>query len=301
MKGVLELHRNAMWFADIAFIARHEGDSDRAKDYYLKALEQEREAAQLLVNDLDAEPTRSILYRSAASIAMNCGELEEARRLISIGLKGKPPEEIAEELRGLLEQLPADEIAVSTTAKKNLLKTLWCLIKPPLYGVRYAVILLPPVWLSVSMIWPIPKLGVEINFDLSHMTLIAGSLCVLLVLAITLIRQKHLDSADLGSILLAFLAGSNLPAAVYLVYYAFSPDSPVTPTKLQGYEKYISAAGAAFLFITVVTIWALCKRAYLRGAEPPNMPSDTLDNTLSSSEQSTQMHPNSSAALREKK
>ena len=49
--------------------------------------------------------TRSILFRSAASLAMDCGKLGDAERLIAGGLSGHPPEEIAEELRQLLDIL----------------------------------------------------------------------------------------------------------------------------------------------------------------------------------------------------
>jgi hypothetical protein len=48
---------------------------------------------------LDYEPTRSVLFRSAATLALRCGELREAEKLASIGLSGHPPDEIADELR----------------------------------------------------------------------------------------------------------------------------------------------------------------------------------------------------------
>jgi hypothetical protein len=104
MKSVLELHRQAMEFADTAFVALHTGDHDRAKEFYCKALQYERDAANRVAKSA-AEPTRSVLYRSAASMALNCGQLREAERLIAGGLAGDPPEEIAEEMRDLLEQV----------------------------------------------------------------------------------------------------------------------------------------------------------------------------------------------------
>ena len=48
---------------------------------------------------------RSVLHRSAASLALECGALREAERLIAAALSGDPPDEIAEELRDLLEQV----------------------------------------------------------------------------------------------------------------------------------------------------------------------------------------------------
>ncbi len=108
MKSINELHEAAMDLADQAFIARRKGDSDAANKLSRKAYEQELEAAEQLRDDLNAEPSRSVLYRSAASLAMECGETREAERLISIALIGNPPYEIAEELRNLLEQVNFD-------------------------------------------------------------------------------------------------------------------------------------------------------------------------------------------------
>jgi hypothetical protein len=45
------------------------------------------------------------LHRSAAALALECGVLREAERLIAAALSGDPPNEIAEELRDLLEQV----------------------------------------------------------------------------------------------------------------------------------------------------------------------------------------------------
>jgi hypothetical protein len=63
------------------------------------------EAAALIANNFDAEPTRSVLHRSAASLAIECGEFQAADRLISTALSGNPPLEIAEELKDLFIQI----------------------------------------------------------------------------------------------------------------------------------------------------------------------------------------------------
>jgi RNase P/RNase MRP subunit p29 len=105
MKSINELHEMAMDFSDQAFIARRRGDIDAANSLSRKAYEQELEAAEHLRDNLNAEPSRSVLFRSVASLAMDCGEIREAERLISIALSGNPPYEIAEELRNLLEQV----------------------------------------------------------------------------------------------------------------------------------------------------------------------------------------------------
>ena len=105
MSRLDELHEQAMDFADQAFIARRRGNSELADKLSRKAFELEAAAAHLVRDDLTSEPTRSVLYRSAASLAMDCGEVRQAERLIAIALAGNPQPEIAEELRDLLEQV----------------------------------------------------------------------------------------------------------------------------------------------------------------------------------------------------
>ena len=45
------------------------------------------------------------LPASAASLALECGDYREAERLIAVALSGEPPDEIAEELRDLLDEV----------------------------------------------------------------------------------------------------------------------------------------------------------------------------------------------------
>jgi hypothetical protein len=94
-----------MDLADQAYLARLHGDSAKSKELLRKAFEKEREAANIMVSNYDNEPTRSVLHRSAASLAIDCGEMREAERLISSALVGNPPDEIASELRNLFEQV----------------------------------------------------------------------------------------------------------------------------------------------------------------------------------------------------
>jgi hypothetical protein len=102
---IQNMHRQAMEFADQAFVAKLNGDKDQACELWRRAFDLERDAALAVAGDLSAEPTRSILLRSAASLAMDCGEMREAERLITMALSGYPPQEIAEELRDLYEQV----------------------------------------------------------------------------------------------------------------------------------------------------------------------------------------------------
>ena len=105
MIDITELHRKAMEFADQAAAERRRGSHDRALALTCQAFELERDAAREIENQLEFEPTRSVLHRSAASLALECHEVREAERLIGRALSGNPPDEIAEELRDLLEDV----------------------------------------------------------------------------------------------------------------------------------------------------------------------------------------------------
>jgi len=98
-------HNEAMDLAEAAVLARIKGDVETADRLTREAYELERKAAGKCLNDLGYEPTRSVLHRSAASLALRCGEYREAEKLIAVALSGEPPEEIANELRDLLEQV----------------------------------------------------------------------------------------------------------------------------------------------------------------------------------------------------
>ena len=105
MNEIATLHGEAMDLAEEAFNASLRGDRDTASRLFRLAFEKERSAAEALKESYALEPSRSVLFRSAASLALDCGEWREAERLISFGLVGAPPEEIAEELRDLMEQV----------------------------------------------------------------------------------------------------------------------------------------------------------------------------------------------------
>ena len=105
MPDITQLHRAAMNLADEAAANRRRGYHERALDLTRKAFELERNAAREIESELEFEPTRSVLHRSAASLALECDEIREAERLIGRALSGNPPDEIAEELRDLLEDV----------------------------------------------------------------------------------------------------------------------------------------------------------------------------------------------------
>ncbi len=116
MRKAVKLHREAMEFADQAETARRRKAPNDAVMLFRKAFERERAAAVLFVNDFDAEPTRSVLLRSAASLALDCQEYREAERLIAAALWGNPPEELYDELHELLVALDS---RIAVTHKSN--------------------------------------------------------------------------------------------------------------------------------------------------------------------------------------
>jgi hypothetical protein len=105
MSQIQEKHTTAMDLAEAAMVAKLRGDLEQASLLTRQAFENELAAAELIVNQLDAEPTRSILHRSAATLAIDCGELKIAERLIATALSGNPPEEIASQLKDLFIQI----------------------------------------------------------------------------------------------------------------------------------------------------------------------------------------------------
>jgi len=105
MSKVRELHNKAMELAQLALIARHKGEFDKAELLARQAYESEANAAELIPDEKASEPTRSILYRSAASLAYQCKEFKIAQRLIAKGLSGFPPDQIEQELKELYEQV----------------------------------------------------------------------------------------------------------------------------------------------------------------------------------------------------
>ena len=103
--SVADLHQAAMEFYDFATEVAVASGQDAALDAYRNALKYEEEAARRLASRFDFEPTRSVILRSAATMALRCRDYREAERLAALALSGNPHHEIAEELRDLLDQI----------------------------------------------------------------------------------------------------------------------------------------------------------------------------------------------------
>jgi len=102
-----QLHQEASMAMQQAIVLRAQGDEEAAHKLFTKALGLEKQAALSLLTDFDNEPTRSVLFRSAASLAMNCKKYREAEKLVAQGLAGDPPQKIMNQLRELYQQISA--------------------------------------------------------------------------------------------------------------------------------------------------------------------------------------------------
>lgn len=117
---VTKLHNQSMEFAELGYFAQRKKDTSKANDYFKQAFELERQAAMLMINDYDIEPTRSILFKGAAQLAFNFSAFREMERMIGFALSGNPDEETASELRQLFvdAELEMSENSISKSIIK---------------------------------------------------------------------------------------------------------------------------------------------------------------------------------------
>jgi hypothetical protein len=98
----IDIHDSAMILADEAAEARRRGDDERWILKLREAYRREEQAARLLEPIAESEPTRTILFRSASSMAFRSGDYQEACNLAYDGLSAGSPEEFAAELLDVL-------------------------------------------------------------------------------------------------------------------------------------------------------------------------------------------------------
>jgi hypothetical protein len=100
-----ELHIKASLLSQEAFMCIVNDKKEESISLYEQAFELERQAALSLLNREDIEPTRSVLFRSAAALAKNCHRYKDSEKMIAYGLLGNPPEYIAEQLREIYDDI----------------------------------------------------------------------------------------------------------------------------------------------------------------------------------------------------
>jgi hypothetical protein len=102
------VHDEAMNIAEEAFREKELGNQSAAIALFARALDLEQQCAEYFAENQESEPSRSILYRSAASLAYNAQQYEVAENLAFRGLAGLPPTDIRDELKALLEEIQFD-------------------------------------------------------------------------------------------------------------------------------------------------------------------------------------------------
>ena len=101
------LHNQAMDLAENAFLAQQKGDKTAFVQLSREAFLLEKAAAMLLQNQLDAEPSRSILFKSAAFLAYDAQAYQACRDMITYTLLGKPDAIIKAEMKALFLEVDA--------------------------------------------------------------------------------------------------------------------------------------------------------------------------------------------------
>ena len=130
MPTTRELHLRAMEFMDEAlYVIR---PSPRAEDLQLenfrveslfrRALELEISAADSVSNRFELEPTRSVLHRGVASLALRIGDVETAKRYIAAASQGNPPFEIQQELDEIHNQVVMREALTKRSKKSSAIR-----------------------------------------------------------------------------------------------------------------------------------------------------------------------------------
>ena len=100
-----ETHIKASLLSQDAFVLAVRGKEAEAIPMYEQAFELEREAALSLLHREDVEPTRSVLFRSAAALAKNCHRYRDSEKMIGHGLAGNPPDYVAEQMREIYDDI----------------------------------------------------------------------------------------------------------------------------------------------------------------------------------------------------
>lgn len=102
MQNLKKLHRKAMRISQEAFVEDIKGSKEKAKEMNLEAFELEKKVALSLKDQAENQPTRAILFRSAAYLALKIENFEEAQELALEGLNHNPPENEKQEFLKIL-------------------------------------------------------------------------------------------------------------------------------------------------------------------------------------------------------
>jgi len=118
-----ELHREALSKFKEANLEKKNGNKGLYNRLLQEAFEKEKQAAELLIDKKDVEPTRSVLFRSAANLALLCNHFDEAKRLAELGLDGSPFMELRNELEEIIEKTLPKSTLVKISESLHSFKT----------------------------------------------------------------------------------------------------------------------------------------------------------------------------------
>lgn len=107
MTTIRELHHESMKTFHQARNFRDYGniiEKGSVQELFEKAFQLERDAAMLLLDKPELEPTRSILFRGAASLALQASLTNEALQMAKYGMDGNPPPRILNGLTKIVNE-----------------------------------------------------------------------------------------------------------------------------------------------------------------------------------------------------
>lgn len=100
------LHDQAMGYVTQARLLQTPGQRFEERACLREAFERASKAASALADSAAPEPSRAIIHRSAASLAVSLGDIQEARELLLRALAGRPDDRLRWELEDFLNELP---------------------------------------------------------------------------------------------------------------------------------------------------------------------------------------------------
>jgi hypothetical protein len=125
LENVTAIHKRAMALAQEAHMSRIFNDEPKALMLNRQSLVLEKEAANAMSERSDNEPIRSILFRSAASMAMLCHFYQEAYQLIEQGLTIHTTPDMVQEFQELKEQIAEHQLKYEQLSNADLEQPFW--------------------------------------------------------------------------------------------------------------------------------------------------------------------------------
>lgn len=109
------LHIAAMNLIEEAILEKAKGNLHHAYELLLQALQLEKSAANLAKKELEETTVTSLLFKSAANVAFDVQNYEEANLLAVEGLHGNPISPVKEELLEIVEKSSSKKNHLSAT------------------------------------------------------------------------------------------------------------------------------------------------------------------------------------------